>query len=516
MNITHSFVKDHFMKTKLYLLLKVFLIIILFSCETSFSKKSNKPNFVIFIADDISWDDLGCYGNKFVKTPNIDKLSSEGIMFSNMYLTTSSCSPSRNSIMTGRYPHNTGAPELHSEPPLDMISLAEELKNSGYFTVSSGKFHMGDYVRKGFDLIYEDKKINGLGGEDKWVSTIVNRPKNKPFFLWYASYDAHRTWGENEFYGTHKEENLTPPEYLINDSATKKDLADYYDEIKRFDNYVGEVVKTLKNQKVYENTLIIIMADNGRPFPHSKTRLNDQGVKTPFILVYKNDNISGETESLVSSIDIAPMILDFAGLKIGENYQGKSFRGLLENPKNSFRNFVFAEHNWHDFESHERMIRSKDFMFIENNRNQFAQRGPLDAINSDSYASLLKALESGDISEIQKDIFISPRAKEEFYEIKKDPYQRINLIDDQKFQEKIETLKSVLNIWKLETGDTQPIEITKDWYERKPGPKYEKSNLKKDKIIGGPNSLKTEFYGKREEFPGASKNASRINNKGPF
>ena len=148
MNITHSFVKDHFMKMKLYLLLKVFLIIILISCESSFSKKSNKPNFVIFIADDISWDDLGCYGNKFVKTPNIDKLSSEGIMFSNMYLTTSSCSPSRNSIMTGRYPHNTGAPELHSEPPSDMISLAEQLKNSGYFTVSSGKFHMGEYVRK--------------------------------------------------------------------------------------------------------------------------------------------------------------------------------------------------------------------------------------------------------------------------------------------------------------------------------------------------------------------------------
>ena len=509
MNITHSFFKDHFMKTKLYLLLKVFLIIILFSCETSFSKKSNKPNFVIFIADDISWDDLGCYGNKFVKTPNIDKLSSEGMIFGNMYLTTSSCSPSRNSIMTGRYPHNTGAPELHSEPPLDMISLAEELKNSGYFTVSSGKFHMGDYVRKGFDLIYEDKKINGLGGEDKWVSTIVNRPKNKPFFLWYASYDAHRTWGENEFYGTHKKENLIPPEYLINDSATKKDLADYYDEIKRFDNYIGEVIKTLKKQEIYENTLIIIMADNGRPFPHSKTRLNDQGVKTPFILVYKNGNVSGKTKSLASSIDIAPTILDFAGIRVGNNYQGKSFRELLKNPKKSFRNFVFAEHNWHDFESHERMVRSKDFMYIENNRNQFAQRGPLDAINSNSYKSLLRAHESGKISQIQNDIFINPRAKEEFYEINKDPYQRKNLINDKKFQKKIEILKSVLNTWKLETGDTQPIEITKDWYERRPGPK-------KDQATGGPNSLITKFHGKRNEFPGASKNASKLNNKGPF
>ncbi len=133
-------------KAALNLIVILLLLVITKSCDSSsLNKKSDHPNFIIFIADDISWDDFGCYGNNFVQTPNIDQLSSEGIMFRNMYLATSSCSPSRNSIMTGRYPHNTGAPELHTEPPLDMISLAQELKNSGYFTVSSGKFHMGDY-----------------------------------------------------------------------------------------------------------------------------------------------------------------------------------------------------------------------------------------------------------------------------------------------------------------------------------------------------------------------------------
>ena len=85
--------------------------------------------------------------------------------------------------MTGRYPHNTGAPELHTEPPLDMISLAEELKKGGYYTVSSGKFHLGDYVRRGFDMIYEERDVNGPGGEDKWVSNLEERPMNKPFFF---------------------------------------------------------------------------------------------------------------------------------------------------------------------------------------------------------------------------------------------------------------------------------------------------------------------------------------------
>ena len=152
-----------------------FLISLIFcSCEN----KEIKPNIIVFIADDVSWDDIGIYGNSQVSTPNIDELGSNGLVFHNAYLTTSSCSPSRNSIITGRYPHNTGAPELHSQPPMDMKTFIFELKESGYFTVSSGKFHMGDYARKSFDIIHEGRKDNGLGGEAKWVSSIEKRPKD--------------------------------------------------------------------------------------------------------------------------------------------------------------------------------------------------------------------------------------------------------------------------------------------------------------------------------------------------
>ena len=483
--------------------LGLMILIALAQCKKS-QNTENKPNFIVFIADDVSWDDLSVYGNEYVKTPNIESLSSEGLVFKNMYLTTSSCSPSRNSIITGRYPHNTGAPELHSQPPMEMTTVAETLKEGGYYTALSGKFHMGDYARRGFDLINEDKKINGPGGEQQWVKTLEERPKDQPFFMWYASYDAHRSWGENNFSGTHDPGALTPPEYLVNDDPTKQDLGNYYDEIRRFDHSIGEVVATLKKQMVYENTFIIVMSDNGRPFPHSKTRINDQGVKTPFILTYKKDKISGETQSLISAIDIAPTILEYAKLEIGENYQGKSFKKVLENPGTPFRNYVFAEHNWHDYEAHERMVRSKDFMYIENNRNQFAQRGPLDAINSDSFASLLARLQAGEISEIQKEIFLSPRPKREFYDMEKDFFQRENLIGEKSHQEAIQHLEYILEKWKIETGDSQPDEITKDWYKKRPGP---------DKA---PNSLKTTHHGKRGEFPGASKNATQINNKGPF
>ena len=500
------------MRNYIFLIMKITLLsLIFFSCNKHFIKKLDKPNFIIFIADDISWNDFGCYGNEFVQTPNIDKLASEGMVFHNMYLTTSSCSPSRNSIMTGRYPHNTGSPELHTEPPMDMPSLAKKLNKSGYFTVSSGKFHLGDYVRMGFDLIHEDRNINGFGGEDKWVSTIEARPMNKPFFLWYASYDAHRNWGLNKFTGTHDIDKLKVPEYLIDDKQTRVDLANYYDEIKRFDYSIGQVIETLKKQNVFQDTFIIIMSDNGRPFPHSKTRLNDQGVKTPFIIFYEKGKVRGQTNSLVSSIDIAPTILDYAKVEIEENFQGKSFKEILSNPRESFRNYVFAEHNWHDYESHQRMVRNKEFMYIENNRNKFAQLGPLDVINSPSYKSLLEKNKFKKTTEIQSEIFVNPRPKEEFYNLKNDPFQRKNLINTPKFTDKINDLKTILKKWKDQTGDSEPVKITKDWYKRIPV-----SNDSSDKFNEYLEPLKTSFHGKRGESPGASKNAAKNNNKGPF
>ena len=161
-------------------ILSFFVFSTFYSCT---DLKNTQPNVVIFIADDVSWDDIGCYGNDDVITPNIDMLAKDGIVFNNAYLTTSSCSPSRNSIITGRYPHNTGAAELHTEPPLEMISFPEILKNNGYYTLQAGKFHMGEYAKRGFDEIHEGKEINGVGGEKYWKTAIEKRPKSKPFFF---------------------------------------------------------------------------------------------------------------------------------------------------------------------------------------------------------------------------------------------------------------------------------------------------------------------------------------------
>jgi N-sulfoglucosamine sulfohydrolase len=248
--------------------------------EIEDTEKVARPNVVLIIADDVSVSDFGCYGNPNIRTPNIDKLASDGMRFTNAYLTTSQCSPTRCSIITGRYPHNTGAPELHIELPEGQIMLPAMLKQAGYHTLAVGKWHMGNYAKGAFDKVLE----GGVGGEENWVESLQLRPKEKPFFMWFASYDAHRSWQVDAEAKPHSPEDAVIPPYLIDTPESRKDMAMYYDEIQRLDRYVGLVVKELKAQGVFENTCIIFMADNGRPFPRCKTRLYDSGIKTPFII----------------------------------------------------------------------------------------------------------------------------------------------------------------------------------------------------------------------------------------
>lgn len=469
-------------------------LIITIGCQTP---TPEQPNFIIFIADDISWDDFGCYGNKIVQTPNIDRIASEGMRFDQVFLTASSCSPSRISIMTGRYPHNTGAAELHTEPSVDFATIASKLKEKGYFTAQAGKWHMGTKIKDGFDIVQEKREANGDGGEDYWMQLLKSREKDKPFFFWLASHDAHRIWGPNDFEGAHDPSSIIAPPTLAAGDSTKMDLASYYDEIKRLDFHIGAIEQELKAQGILDNTMIIIMADNGRPFPRDKTRVYDSGMKTPFIVKWNNgiDNAGDICNSLISSIDIAPTILDLSDVGIPASFQGRSFKSLLKSPGDEFREYVFAEHNWHDHEAHERMVRSKEYLYVLNSRPQFPNQGPADAISSVSFRELARLNDKGQLTAAQKDIFISPRPTEEFYDCRKDPLQLNNLAFSQNPAPALKNLRQVLKDWMLDTGDNIPEGLTRDWYSRTTGERIDSA------------------YQIRGEMPGEAKNAANINSR---
>lgn len=118
-----------------------------------FAQSTARPNVVLIIADDLAWDDNGAYGNQKVGTPKIDRLAREGLKFSRAFVTISSCSPSRSSLITGRYPHSTDAEQLHWPLPPEQVTFVEKLKAAGYWTAASGKWHLGEAVKDRFDMV---------------------------------------------------------------------------------------------------------------------------------------------------------------------------------------------------------------------------------------------------------------------------------------------------------------------------------------------------------------------------
>ena len=448
------------------------------------------PNVVLIIADDMAWDDCGAFGHRTVKTPNIDKLAREGLRFDRAFVTASSCSPSRSSLITGRYPHNTDAEELHWPLPPEQITFVEKLKASGYWTAAAGKWHLGNAIKPRFDLV-RDANTAGfqLGTEkdartqmtaegssavqsgcDQWVPVLRNRPRDKPFFLWLASFDPHRDYSSGAISEPHRPEDVVVPAYLPDVPEVRKDLALYYDEIGRLDHHVGEVLAELDRQGVAGDTLILFLSDNGRPFPRCKTTLYDSGIKTPLIARWPGRIVpGGQCGSLVSTIDIAPTILKLAGIKPGPTFQGQDLSPLFQDPTAKVRPLIFAERNWHDFASHGRAVRSERFKYIRNDDHNHPLTPPADAVRSPTFLAMRRLRDEGKLTPFQGDCFVNPRPVEEFYDLDADPDEKVNLAGNPKFAGELATMRKALSDWTRETNDVMPETLSPDEFDRETG-----------------------------------------------
>jgi arylsulfatase A-like enzyme len=440
-------------------------------------------------------------------------LARGGIKFTEAYLTASSCSPSRSSIITGRYPHNNGkAAELHQPIAWNLPWFPALLREAGYYTALSGKNHMssgpvpaGQTAQpRAFDSIDAGRVKGNSGGHGNWVQVVKDRPQDKPFFFWFASYDAHRGWdGDQQWdadrYGPkHQPEDVVVPPFLSDDPATRQDLASYYNEVTRFDYYIGQVVKTLGEQGALDNTLLLVMADNGRPFPRAKTRLHDSGMKTALVAHWPAGIGQGGStcNSLVSAIDLAPTFLGLAGVKPPETMQGVSMQPLFADPATTIRRYAFSEHNWHDYEAHGRSVRGDGFLYLRNFRPQFAWQGPADSVRSPSHVKLRALRDAGKLTDAQADVFLAPRPDVELYRLDTDPYQLENVALDPAYHKTRQHLGNVLDQWMDETGDSVPENLSRDSFDRETG-----------------NSLKVSNY--RGTTPGEDRSATQINAAGP-
>ena len=449
--------------------------------------QDDRPNIVLIIADDMAWDDCGAYGHPNIRTPNIDKLAARGMRFTNAFLTASSCSPSRASIITGRYPHGTDAEQLHWPLPAEQQTFVEILKEAGYWTASAGKWHLGDAVRDRFDLVHE-ADVSGFqlptgkvgsapamiarekSGCERWLSTLRSRPKDKPFFLWLAALDPHRDYEKGIIANPHRPEDVVVPPYLPDVPEVREELALYYDEIARLDDYVGKVMDELAGQGVADNTFVLFFSDNGRPFPRDKTTLYDGGIKTPWVVRWPRRVRAGTLcRQLVSSVDIAPTVLELAGLKAPSRFQGRDFSPLLTDSKKKIRDYVYAEDHWHDYEDLGRAVRSLRYKYIRNDYPDLPATPPADVGRSLTFTAMRKLLAQGKLTASQMTCFLKPRPGEEFYDTIRDPHEMQNLANDPRYASVLAEHRRALDDWSRRTAFEIPETRTPDEFDRETG-----------------------------------------------
>ncbi len=449
------------------------------------------PNIILIIADDLAWDDSTPYGHPSVRTPHLQRMAETGMRFDRAMLTISSCSPSRSSIITGRYPHQTDAEQLHWPLPKNQTTFVEILKKSGYWTAAAGKWHLGDAIKDRFDRLWEADSsgfqlpsgkaaegnafVESAQGEarsgcSEWIEALNARPEGQPFFLWLAALDPHRPYDEGILDRPHTVSEVRVPPTLPDLPEVRQDLALYYDEITRLDRYVGKILDAVHQQGISRNTLILFISDNGRPFPRDKTTLYDSGIRTPMLAVWEGHVAPGSLcPHLVSSVDLAPGFLQLAGLDIPSSMAGTSFAPLLVHPEQSIRPFAFAEKHWHDYEDHSRAVRSTHFKYIFNDYHDLPMTPPADAVRGPVFQSMLQLSRSGALPAHQQQCIRLPRPQEEFYALDQDPHELNNLIGDPAYTRVIAEHREAFTSWKNRTHDLVPAFRTADEFERETG-----------------------------------------------
>jgi len=226
----------------------------------------------------------------------------------------------------------------------------------------------------------------------------------------------------------------------------------------------------LQKQGVTDDTLVVFLSDNGRPFPRCKTTVYDSGIRTPLLVRGgKRVKAGAVCGRLVSSIDLAPTLLELAGVEAGPTFQGKSFAVLLKKPDAVVRDRAFAEHNWHDYEARGRAVRTERYKYIRNEYSDVPNTPPADAVRSPTFQEMRRLRDKGRLGDPHMALFEKVLPKEEMYDCVADPHEMNNIAADIDHIEVLAKLREALDEWKVETEDRRPRERTPDEFDRETG-----------------------------------------------
>jgi N-sulfoglucosamine sulfohydrolase len=409
-----------------------------------------RPNVIVLVADDLGWRDTGVYGNRFIRTPNIDWLARSGLTVRFAFGTSPQCSPSRISMLTGKYAHATRTEDLHTPLPDGERILPSYLKDLGYFTGNMLKTHYGPNGERQFEW-YAARTADSF-------PAFLDAAGTRPFFLW-AGFHEHRPFEKGAVTPPHPQARVALTPHLADTPETRADLALYYDANSRMDSEIGRMLEELDRRKLREKTIVLFLSDDGAPFAREKGTLYDGGTRSPLIISWPSVIRPGSVfdRGLVSLVDVAPTIIELAGGRPPASMQGQSFRGLLNDPETyAGRTYVFIERNWHDCDVHQRAVRSRRFKLI---RTDAYTELPLcvtaDIAASPSFRSLRARADAHRLTAAQQRLFESPRARLELYDLERDPWELRNVAADPRYGKPVAELAAVLQEW-IERSDDFP------------------------------------------------------------
>ncbi len=447
------------------------------SCsEDAATENAGPPNIIWLVAEDASTDFFPFYGDTTVALPHLQSLVQEGVIFLNAYAPVPVCAPARSAIITGMYPttlgtHNMrtyngyaqenqpglGIPNYSPLVPEGVKMFPEYLRKAGYYCTNNAK---EDYNFRKLQAAWD-----ASGTEAHWR----NRPGESPFFAVFNFGVTH----ESQIWERGRDPLLVSPEavpvpvYFPNDSTVRHDLAVNYSNLIRLDEQVGEILKQLKEDGLYDNSIIFFYSDHGGPFPRYKRSLYETGIKVPMVVKFRNNENGGTSdERFLSFIDLAPTLLSMAGVEPPAVMQGKAQFGPYEAGNKS--SFIFASADRFD-EVYDRLraVRYGKFKYIRNFNPALSNAQPLAYREQMPMMRTMRELFDDDsLDSIQSLWFASPKPEEELYNLEADPGEVENLATDPTLRDTLVYLRKQLDQWITETNDLGSIpekELIEKW-----------------------------------------------------
>ena len=444
--------------------------------------------------------DLGCYGDHYAVTPNIDRLAAEGTRFTNVFTNAGVCAPVRSGVITCMYPTSIGTNHMRCRgvPPAEVKCFTEYLRAAGYYCTNNSKT---DYQFNSPATAWDESS-----NKAHWR----NRLEDKPFFSVINLTVTHESQIRNNSEKMLKRlDKLSPnerrepadakvPPYYPDTEVVRKDWARYYDLITLMDKQVGDILGQLEEDGLSKDTIVWFWSDHGRGLPRAKRWIYDSGIHVPLIIrmpekyrrwanKHHPEKLAAGTmnEDMVSSIDFGTTVISLAGARIPHYMQGRAFLGPQ---KADSRECIFAARDRMD-EAIDciRAVRDKRFKYIRNFMPHISYGQDIDYMNQMPTMQEMRRLNAeGKLKGAQRHYFLPQKPVEELYDIIADPHEINNLADNTEYKDVLRRMKHKLYDWMIEVGDTGLIPEPEFDRIKRPNDIFEKTSAPGVKVLGKP------------------------------